>query len=345
MSIVDTGKSALLVLLFAVSGCVLGDEGSMLSPYTSAYFELSGSEGVADGRTPVTVLVRGEAGSTLTLLLRSAEFVGGSTGSPLREKTVQLVAPGPDEEGLAEVLVVSNDPGLATVSFKVAPLASSLEIAFAPIAVTVGKPRAIEVWPGEVAHQLCIYANTLHGALSLGATAGALVPNAVELVPTNGGDSECSETPPSMQGVARVQWVSSVAADLEVHYTGARGEPILVHSSNLRGEAFPGYDVGVSSVDRTDSWTRLEVQLFYRETLSVAASPASSVSLGSLRSVPEGGRLVGSSSGGEEAIPQTDADGWVALYFENAGRDSVLSVFATPTGGGTLFLGDLPVPD
>jgi hypothetical protein len=343
MSTSSLARFALMALSLAICGCDLGDEGAMVSPYESAYFEEGEHEGVADGSTAVTVRVRGEAGTTLTLLLQSGEFAGGAGEAPNREKTVQLTEVASSKEGLAEVQLVSSQPGIATLSFKVAPLANSLEVAFAPVALQLGSPRAVEIWPGEVAHDVCVYANTTFGTLNLSATVGALVPDTTPLVAIES-DSQCAALS-GFPGVGQVQWISSDAAtDLVVSYTGANGEQILTLSSQLRGELFPGYAVVFSEVEVTESWTRLDVKLDYRETLSVSAAAATSVALRDLRSVPAGLSLVGSSSGGEETVPQTDAEGWVTLYFENQGREAEVSVFATLAGGGTLLLGNLPAP-
>ncbi len=332
----------LLVFFMALGACVLGEE-KMVSPYASAYFQHVEGAGVADGRTPLAIRVRGEVGATLTLSVQAAEFVGSAEASK-REKTVQLAVVDSSGEGVADVLLVSNEPGLATLSFKVAPLENSIEVAFAPVKVEVGQPRAIEVGPGEIVHEVCIYANTAHGSLRLAASVGVLVPQVVELTMSDS-ESSCPARD-AWAGITHLRWSSAEdSSDLSIRYVGANGEQLPVLTAQLRGELFPGYQVGFANVAASESWTQLEVQLNYRETLSIGGGPASQVPLRDLRSVPTGMRLVGSSSGDGAATPQTDADGLVTLYFENLGTEPELSIFATPEGGGTLHLATLPAPE
>ena len=149
------------------SACVLGDEGVEVSPYETAYFDDANVTGVADGLTPVSVVVHGDPGSTLTLVARSATFVGGSEEQALSEKTVQLDDLDASGLGVATVQLVSSTPGLARLSFKLAPVAVALDVEFEPIRFLLDAPIAIELRPGAVAHQgLRVHQ---HGARSPGA--------------------------------------------------------------------------------------------------------------------------------------------------------------------------------
>ena len=168
-----------------------------------------------------------------------------------------------------------------------------------------------------------------------------LVPEQVDLEPTLE-SQDCVAPSSEWPGAATFEWTSSEAlADIELRYLGPSSTPLATQSAQLRGEGFPGYEVIFQDAQLTEAWARLDVQLAYRNTLSLPSALAGAVALVDLRSVPLGLALVGSSSGGEAAIPETNPQGWVSLYFEKTASTEPRSVFATPMGGGTLYLGDV----
>ncbi len=342
--IVSNPLVLLFLVLFSLSSCVLGDEGIEHSPYESAYFGEAGTVGVADGLSPVSVVVYGDVGATLTLIVQSAEFVSSTSEASRTEKTIQISNGDGGGQGMATVEIVSETPGLATLSFKLAPVLEPLEVAFSPVTVAVGAAVPVEFRPGAIAHEVCVYANTSHGTLTVATDSGDLIPEQTSLNEA-AAQLRCSDGPEQWAGVALLEWTSrEESAEFEVRYTGAGESSTTVQQIPVRGDIFPGYDVVLLDVERTGTWTRMKVELTYRETLSLPFGPASAVSMGGLRSVPAGLVLVGSSSGSEAIVPQTDSGGRVTLYFENRESDVPISVFATPLGGGTLFLGEIPGP-
>lgn len=323
------------------SSCVLGEDESR-SPYENAFFGDADAIGVADGMTPVTIAVYGDANATLTLSVASAEFVIGTSEENRAEQTVQLSEIDESGGGMARVQLVATAPGFATLSFKLAPVAETARIEFAPVNFEVGEPVPVEFRPGAVAHELCVFANTREGVLEASSAAAMLSPGMRSLDEAEA-RQRCEDGFKGWAGVALFSWTSSEElGDIEVRHLGAGGEVTAALRSEVRGEVFPGYEAVLLDVEETEAWARIESRLWYRASARLPSVPAASVALEGLRSVPDGLTLVGSSSGSEAAIPETDSDGQVTLYFEGPGDGIQRSVFASPSGGGTLFLGEVP---
>lgn len=336
---------ACLALVFlsacALSACVLGDEATAISPYESATFESTQASAVGDGLTPVSVLVHGDFGATLTLQVSDAQFYGSSAEGSHTEKTVQLQDLDDEGNGLAEVQLVSSTPGLALLSFKLAPLAATLEIEFVPVEVVIGAPHPVELRPGVVVHELCVYANTSRGLIQSTASSGSILPRRSELARVS--KDVCGVDSEAWAGSAQIQW-SSVAGEtqVEIDYFGSEEQALLELSLQLDGEVFPGYQGILHEVEVTNEWAHVRTQLAYQATGTLESKLAVAVPLHDIRSVPAGLKLLGSSSGSESAIPETDSQGRVTLYFEVPEGSPALSVFTTPLGGGTLYLGEVP---
>jgi hypothetical protein len=337
-------RNFLLTTLLACCACVLGDQATPLSPYESAYFETASASAVSDGLSPIRVLVHGDPGATLTLQVSGAEFLGSSPDeNSLTEMTVQLLEVDDEGNASSEVQLVSRTPGLALLAFKLAPLAATLELEFLPIEVEVGAALPFDLRPGQVVHEICLYANTDRGILHTTATKGAIFPARVELEPA--GESACGGGENSWQGSAMIEWSSLEAESrLEVAYIGSSEEALPTTSRQVQGEVFPGYSATLHEVEIAEDWASIRTELRYLPTDSLASKVAASVPLQDLRSVPQGLKLVGSSSGSQTALPETDAAGMVTLYFEYAENAQPLSVFATPLGGGTTYLGEIGAP-
>lgn len=329
--------STALLLLFAA--CSLGDEPVSDSPYDTAFFSQTNSTHVADGLTPVSVTVYGSPGSTLTVEVTNATMIGASTDEPSQSATVTLADV--DEAGLgrAELQIVSTTPGLSRLSFTVAPLAALALVEFVPVEFVVGTPLAVSLEPGEVVHQLCVYSNTLRGSIAASMQGGSVTPSIAELQEI--GPAPCEPSSEPLVGATLLHWKGQEAqANLDLNYLGPQGEAIAHSTWSLEGQAFPGYSAQLQDVEVTSQWARLQSRISYESTATLAESAAAYVSLDNWRSVPAGLTLVGTSSGGVGA-PETDADGSVTLYLEVPSGTSQWSIFATPKGGGTLYLGEV----
>ncbi len=329
-----------IFLLLILGSCVLGDEASAVSPYDHAYLEMLEGRTVADGLSPVSVRVYGDYGATLTLHVSTgAHFLASSAGEIPGETTVHLGQRDEYGSGFAETQLVSTAAGLVELSFKLAPLAATLAIHFDPVVIEIGLPRAEELRPGVVVHELCIYANTSHGSIRSTASVGSVFPERVEL---QGPGERCGGAGSAWAGAAMLRWTSGEKeATLESAYLGGSSEQLGSAIAELAGEVFPGYHVVLYGTSVSAEWASVTAQLFYESTDTLASRVAASVPLGDLTSVPGGLTLVGSSSGSADATPETDADGMITLYFEIPDDPAPLSVFATPLGGGITLLGEV----
>ena len=343
-SLLSNRSLRFLACIFPVlAACIVGD-GPTASHYETAYFESVAPAGVADGITPVRVLVHGEPGATLTLTATAAYFQGSDVEPPQKKKTVQLQEHADDESGVAEVFLVSSNPGIAMLSFELAPLAGTLELEFLPVQIEVGAPSPVELTPGAVVHELCVYSNTSRGRILSESSAGMVAPRDMEIKMKDAGGA-CEGRPVQWPGRATLLWTSSTAdSELKITYMGPGSEALLESSFGVRGEAFPGYSIAFSEVEVREGWASLRCQLTYKESI-FPSFVAAAVSLSNIRSVPPGISVLGSSSGDETATPATDLDGWLTLYFEIPDSSKATSVFATAQGGSTIYLGDVPPID
>jgi hypothetical protein len=334
-----TSRLSLALLPFLFGACAIGDEPVTDSPYESAFFSESTSAHVADGHTPVSLVVYGNPGATVTVEVTNATMIGTTSAGPSDRLTLVLLDE--DEAGLgyAELQIVSATPGLARVSFALAPLAASTIVEFVPVEFFVEPAIPVGLLPGEVVHELCIFTNTARGSIRVSAQGGSVTPALVDLHEPDG--APCESHVVQHSGAALLQWTGAQSlGTLDLQYLGPDGEVIAQAQSQVEAQPFPGYHATLQEVETTSQWARLSTLLTYRSSGALNEDVAAFVPLDNLRSVPEGLMLVGSSSGSVPAPPETDENGAITLYFEVPGGTAHWSIFATPKGGGTLYLGE-----
>jgi hypothetical protein len=342
--------SPLACSLALACACTLGNDEDIDSPYASASIELSDATAVADGLTPVTITITGQPGTELTLFATGASFVAPDPGSA-QEKTVFLRAE--DGVGKASAAVVATVARVATVAFKVERIRSARDIEFQPVRLAAGTPRALRMQPGQVVHEVCVAVNSSRGSVQVEAlsAAGSFGPNRVAVRQQAPAELPCPTEPVDefgWRGYAAFTWATAVDfAQVTLSYQGPGEDTLATDILSLHGQSFPGYQVSAAAPTTTTSWTAIEVTVAYPAVGELSSGPAAGVSIGNIRFIPEGGpAFLGSSSGGAQDEPITDATGRVTLFFDtaNATSGATFALFVTPQNGATVYLTDIVVP-
>ena len=328
-----------------MGACVIGDADRAGSPLDGARLDVESSVAVADGLTPVVVSVWGQANTSLTLQVRRAVFAS-SLSDIDGEDRVTVTLADVDGEGYAQVSLVTASPGVAIVSLPLAPAEESVEVQFEPVQITFTEAVAIDRRPGLVIHSVCAVANTTQGRLVLEARhpgesvlpADVLLESPYTLLD---GCERAALDVPGVAGVAAFHWIDrDGSGEIDVAYPRLPGRTAGAGThTRARGPSSPATRWPAQRVESAGGWASLSVQLQYRKSAELEAAPAAGAGLGRVHSVPAGLELVGHSAGDGLGQPETDADGWVTMYFELHDGAEQHSVFATPPGAGTLHLG------
>jgi len=324
----------------ALLGCTLGgaDEGQG-SPYDDATLEVK-SEGVADGVTPVEVVVTGQADARLTVeVAHGASFVQPDANTT-NEKTVFLVDDDGDGIGTGSAFAISKTEGSAPVFFKVDPLFEPSDILFHRVRLAaMAKPSGFA--PGQLEHKVCVAVNTSVGKISVTQVSVGTITAEAEVTTSAPAGLDC---PPDEDGelpwagYARLTWITPEDEALaSVQYAGVDGEALLTDTLELSGAAFPGYEVSAADPVVNASFVSYEVTFAYADAGSLSGEPATGVSVVQrFIPVPTAEDFVlGSSSGGAGTAQDpmiTAGDGKLTVFF-NPSYPGTYAWFVTPQGG------------
>jgi hypothetical protein len=313
---------------FALAGCTFGDVDTGGAAVT---LEAPAQAGVADGATPIVVTVTGEPGRKVDLAVAGGRFAGADADLAT---SVFLI------DGMAEVDVVADQAGTATVYVAAAEISTAVDLTFELLRFAAGPAEPVAVEPGIVVHELCVAANTARGAVVVAAD------GTDEVLPIEGATLRsaapsglgCPDADGPWRGYARLTWRSATGdARAELVYEGAvdAGAQLV-----LAGAAFAGYAVTGTVTDH-DGWVEVALELELAATGGLPATPAAGVSIAldsGLHLLPSDNPPVffGSSSGGGAQDPRTDSAGRVTLYFDVQTADpGTYTLFVTPEHGAT----------
>ncbi len=336
----------------ALLGCTLGgaDEGEG-SPYDDAALEVA-SDGVADGVTPVEVVITGQAGARLTV-----EVAGGASfvqpdANTTNEKTVFLDDDDGDGLGTGTAMAISKTEGSAPVYFKVDPLFGPADITFHRVRMAA-KTTSSGFAPGQLEHEVCVALNTSAGSIAVGEISVGTVTTAAEIGASAPSGLDCpadeaGELP--WTGFAKLDWVSAEESALaSVKYLNAGGETLATDTVELTGAAFAGYEVSAASPVVNASFVSVEVTFSYSGVEGLASAPAAGVSVEQrfIPTVEAEDFVLGASSAGAGTAADplfTDADGKLTVFF-NPAYPGTYAWFVTPQGGSPAqLLVEIPEP-
>lgn len=344
-----TTRISLCLTTVLLGSCTLGESGpDDPSPYENAALSVAAPVGVADGDTPIEVMITGDPGAKLTLVVSAgASFVAPDDPEGPVEKTVFL-----DAMGEARAGVVSTQIGSAAVAFKPDPLRASQQVEFVPVRMAVGPGNEVRILPGLVEHRVCVAVNSptgtlrasnlVGGAEGSGAFQAAAMVEAIE--PMGLGCPSTAVDQVGWQGYAIMLWHTFAdTAELDLTYVGPGNTDLAIEAVTLEGLAFPGYEVTVAPPDAGLDYVAVDVTVYYAAAGDLPSAPAAEVAF-EQRFIPSPGPdFLGSSSGGAEDVPTTDSSGAVTMFFDPLATGTY-AWFARLSGGMNVQLDDLEIP-
>lgn len=338
--------------------CTLAGEDPLESGYKTATITVADNTGVADGTTPIPVVISGTAGVELILEVvgQGASFQLGD-GDTQQEKTVYLQDQG-DGTGLAAAGLVATQPGLITVALKADRARTAMDLSFQPVRLAIGPASPLRLEPGQVIHQVCVAVNSSAGSLQFDnldvpgsenlSSPGAFTPASLPVRPQVPTGVTCPSEPIDAfgwRGYAVFSWGTPVDfAQVSMSYLGPDSAALTTERLALSGEPFSGYSVATMPPVANESWTSIELSVSYPATGPLMGGPAAGVRLQNIRFIPDSGpTFLGSSSGGAEEAPVTDLDGNTILFFDTAAELGTYALFVTPENGATEYVTDIEI--